>query len=83
MTLGLPNRHPLAQPAIRASNCREAYIRRAACAGSIGLPPITADKIAERQILLRSESSRIPVTPRHLFDRARDGETASKQERDS
>jgi hypothetical protein len=30
----LPRSPPLAQPAIRASNCREAYIRRAACVGS-------------------------------------------------
>lgn len=35
---------PSARP--RASNCSEAYIRGAAFAGAIGLPPITADKIA-------------------------------------
>jgi hypothetical protein len=40
------HRPPRIAPPIRASNCREAYIRRAASIGSIGLPPITADKIA-------------------------------------
>jgi hypothetical protein len=42
-----------------ASNCREAYIRRDAFAGSIGLPPITQTKLPASDFV----AFRVPANP--------------------